>query len=174
MSRVESLVFFYSYEPERSTRAILYFYSSTSLVEVLLAALEVVLARRLLPLECLLLDLLAILILGVIDFVVIDIRGIVVYRSFLLMSRSYNSVVKLKYLLTELIVLLVRIFDLGDSVSDRLLNLPDFPLSILVLATSLGELFSKVVGLFLEERNIRPLLVVRVAIRSLPSIVVLG
>jgi len=90
------------------------------------------------------------------------------------MSRSYNSVVKLKYLLTELIVLLVRIFDLGDSVSDRLLNLPDFPLSILVLATSLGELFSKVVGLFLEERNIRPLLVVGVAIRSLPSIVVLG
>ena len=45
MSRVESLVFFYSYELERSTRAILYFYSSTSLVEVLLAALEVVLAR---------------------------------------------------------------------------------------------------------------------------------
>jgi hypothetical protein len=44
-----------------------------SLAEVLAVALEVVLTRRLLPLERLLLDLLAILMLGVIDLVVIDI-----------------------------------------------------------------------------------------------------
>jgi hypothetical protein len=44
-----------------------------SLAEVLAVALEVVLARRLLPLERLLLDLLVILILGVIDLIVIDV-----------------------------------------------------------------------------------------------------
>jgi hypothetical protein len=90
------------------------------------------------------------------------------------MSRSYNSIVELKHLLTELIVLLVCVFNLADSISDRPPNLPDFPLSILILAISLGELFSKVVGLFLEERNVRPLPIVGVAIRSPPSIVVLG
>jgi hypothetical protein len=73
MSRVESLIFFRSYEPKRSTRAVFYFYSSISLAEVLAVALEVVLTRRLLPLERPLLDLLAILVFGVIDFVVIDI-----------------------------------------------------------------------------------------------------
>jgi len=73
MSRIESLVFFRSYEPKCSTRAVFYFRSSTSLTKVLTVALEVVLARRLLPLERPLLDLLAILILGVIDLVVIDI-----------------------------------------------------------------------------------------------------
>jgi hypothetical protein len=44
-----------------------------SLAEVRAVALEVVLAGQLLPLERLLLDLLAVLVLGVIDFVVIDI-----------------------------------------------------------------------------------------------------
>jgi hypothetical protein len=44
-----------------------------SLTEVLAVALEVVLARRLLPLERPLLDLLAILVFRVIDFIVIDV-----------------------------------------------------------------------------------------------------
>ena len=44
-----------------------------SLAEVRAVALEVVLAGQLLPLERLLLNLLAILILGVIDLVVIDV-----------------------------------------------------------------------------------------------------
>ena len=70
---MESLVFFRPYEPERSTRAALYFYSSMSLAEVLAVALEVVLTGRLLPLERPLLDLLAILILGVVDFIVVDV-----------------------------------------------------------------------------------------------------
>jgi hypothetical protein len=69
-------------------------------------------------------------------------------------SCSYNSIVKLEYLLIELIVLLVYVFDLADSVSDCPLNLLDFLLGILVLAIGLGELLPKVVGLFLEERNI--------------------
>jgi hypothetical protein len=50
-----------------------YFRSSTSLTKVLAVTLEVVLTRQLLPLERPLLDLLAILILRVIDLVVIDI-----------------------------------------------------------------------------------------------------
>ena len=73
MSRVESLVFFYSYEPECSARDTFGFLSSTSLAKVLAIALEVVLAGQLLPLERPLLDLLAILMLGVIDLIVIDI-----------------------------------------------------------------------------------------------------
>jgi hypothetical protein len=44
-----------------------------SLAEVLAVALEVVLTRRLLPLKRPILDLLAVLILGVVDFVVIDV-----------------------------------------------------------------------------------------------------
>jgi hypothetical protein len=44
-----------------------------SLAEVLAVALEVVLTGRLLPLERPLLDLLAILILGVVDFIVVDV-----------------------------------------------------------------------------------------------------
>jgi hypothetical protein len=113
-------------------------------------------------------------VLGVIDFVVIDGRDIVIYRSFLLVSYLYNSVVKLEYLLIELIVLLVCVFNLADSISDRPSNLLDFLLGILILATGFCKLLSKVVNLLLEERNIRPLPVVRVAIYPLPSIVVLG
>jgi hypothetical protein len=44
-----------------------------SLAKVLAVTLEVVLTRQLLPLERPLLNLLAILILGVIDFIVIDV-----------------------------------------------------------------------------------------------------
>jgi hypothetical protein len=44
-----------------------------SLAEILAVTLEVVPARRLLPLERPLLDLLAVLVLGVIDFVVMDV-----------------------------------------------------------------------------------------------------
>jgi hypothetical protein len=89
-------------------------------------------------------------------------------------SCSYNGIVELEYLLVELIVLLIYVLDLVDSISDRPSNLLDFPLGILIFATSLGELLPKVVSLFLEEYNIRPLLIVGVAIYSLPSIVVLG
>ena len=131
-----------------------YLYGSISLAKVLAATLEVVLAGQLLSLERPLLDLLAVLMLGVIDLIVIDGRGIVVRRAFLLVSCSYNSIVKLKYLLIELIVLLVRVFNLADSVSDRPLNLLDFLLGILVLAIGLSELLPKVVSLFLEERNV--------------------
>jgi hypothetical protein len=72
-SRVESFAFFRSRESEGSARAVLGFLGSTSLTEVRAVALEVVLAGRLLPLERLLLDLLAVLVLGVIDLVVIDV-----------------------------------------------------------------------------------------------------
>ena len=72
-SRVESFAFFRSRESEGSARAVLGFLGSTSLAEVRAVALEVVLARQLLPLECPLLDLLAVLVLGVIDLVVIDV-----------------------------------------------------------------------------------------------------
>jgi len=70
---VESLVFFCSYEPECSARDTFGFLNGMSLAEVLAIALEVVLARQLLPLERPLLDLLAILMLGVIDLIVIDV-----------------------------------------------------------------------------------------------------
>ena len=102
----------------------------------------------------LLLDLLAILVLGVIDLIVIDIRGIVVRRSFLLVPCSRNSIVELEYLLAKLIVLLVRVFNLADSISDRPSNLLNFPLGIFVLAISLGKFLPEVVSLFLEERNV--------------------
>jgi hypothetical protein len=72
-SRVEPLAFFRSYEPECSARAAFGLLGSTSLAEVRAVAPEVVLARRLLPLERPLLDLLAVLVLGVIDFIVIDV-----------------------------------------------------------------------------------------------------
>ena len=101
-----------------------------------------------------LLDLLAILVLGVIDLIVMDIRGTVVRRSLLLVPCSRNSIVKLEYLLVKLVVLLVRVFNLADSVSDRPSDLLDFLLGIFVLATGLGEFLPKVVGLFLEERNV--------------------
>jgi hypothetical protein len=113
-------------------------------------------------------------VLGVADFVVMDVRGAVVRRSLLLVSCSHNGIVELEHLLAELIVLLICVLDLADSVSDRLSNLLDFLLGVLVLAAGFGEFLSKVVSLFLEERDIRPLLVVGVAVRPLPSIVVLG
>jgi hypothetical protein len=125
-----------------------------SLAEVLSVALEVILTRQLLPLERLLLDLLAILILGVIDFIVIDVRGIVIYRSFLLVSCSHNSVVKLEYLLIEFIVLLVCVFNLADSVSDCVPDSFGFLLGIFILAIDLYKFLPKVVDLFLEERSI--------------------
>jgi hypothetical protein len=90
------------------------------------------------------------------------------------MPYSYKGVVKLKYLLTELIVLLVHVLNLADSISDRPSDLFDFPLGILILAIGLYKLLPKIVDLFLKERSIRPLLVVGVAICSLLSIVVLG
>ena len=90
------------------------------------------------------------------------------------MSCLYKGVVKLEYLLTELVVLLVYVLNLADSVSDRLLDLFDFLLGILILATGLYELLPKVVDLFLEERSVRPLLIIGVTICSLSSIVVLG
>jgi hypothetical protein len=70
------------------------------------------------------------------------------------MSCLYKGVVKLEYLLTELVVLLVYVLNLADSVSDRLLDLFDFLLGILILATGLYELLPKVVDLFLEEYSI--------------------
>jgi hypothetical protein len=90
------------------------------------------------------------------------------------MSYLRKGVVKLEYLLTELIVLLVRILNLADSVSDRPSDLFNFLLGILVLAIGLYELLPKVVNLFLKERSIRPLLIIGVTICSLSSIVVLG
>jgi hypothetical protein len=54
----------------------------------------------------------------------------------------------------EFIVLLVRILDLADSVSDRPSDLFNFPLGVLILATGLCELLSKVVDLFLEEYSV--------------------
>ena len=90
------------------------------------------------------------------------------------MPCSRNSVVKLEYLLVKLVVLLVRVFNLADSVSDRPSDLLDFLLGIFVLATGLGEFLPKVVELFLEERSIWPFLIVGVAIRPLLSIAVLG
>jgi hypothetical protein len=125
-----------------------------SLTEVLAVALEVVLAGQLLPLERPLLDFLAVLVFWIIDFIVIDVRGIVVRRSLLLMSRLYKGVVKLEYLLAELIVLLVRVLNLADSILDRPSNFLNFLLDVFILATSLGELLPKVVGLLLEERNV--------------------
>jgi hypothetical protein len=74
----------------------------------------------------------------------------------------------------ELIVLLVYVLDLADSILDRPPDLFDFLLGIFILAIGLYKLLPKVVGLLLEERNIRPLLIVGVAIYSLLSIVVLG
>jgi len=90
------------------------------------------------------------------------------------MSYSRKGVVELEYLLMELVILLVRVLDLADSVSDRPSDLFDFPLGILVLAIGLYELLPKVVDLFLEERSVRPLLIIGVTICSLSSIVVLG
>jgi len=60
----------------------------------------------------------------------------------------------LEHLLTELVILLVRVLDLADSVSDRPSDLFDFLLGVLVLATGLYELLPKVVDLFLKERSI--------------------
>jgi hypothetical protein len=90
------------------------------------------------------------------------------------MSCSCEGVVKLEYLLTELVVLLVRMLDLADDILDRPPDFLDFPPGVLILAIGLCELPSKVVGLLLEEHSTRPLLIVRVAVRSLLSIVVLG
>ena len=70
------------------------------------------------------------------------------------MSCSYKGVVKLEYLLMELIVLLVCILDLADSVSDRPSDIFNFLLGIFILATGLYELLPKVVDLFLEEYSI--------------------
>jgi hypothetical protein len=72
-SRVESFVFFRSRESEGSARAVLGFLGSTSLAKVRAVTLEVIPARRLLPLERPLLDLLAVLMLGVTDLIVIDV-----------------------------------------------------------------------------------------------------
>jgi hypothetical protein len=89
-------------------------------------------------------------------------------------SCSSKGIVKLEHLLTELVILLVRVLNLADSVSDCPSDLFDFLLGVLVLATGLRELLPEVVDLFLKERSIWPLLVIRVVVRSLPSIVVLG
>jgi len=70
---VESFILFCSYEPEGSARAVFGFLGSISLTKVLAVTLEVVLTRRLLPLKRPLLNLLAILVLRVIDFIVIDV-----------------------------------------------------------------------------------------------------
>jgi hypothetical protein len=90
------------------------------------------------------------------------------------MSYLRKGIVKLEYLLTELVVLLVRVLNLADSVSDRPSDLFNFPLGILVLAIGLYKLLPEVVDLFLKEYSIRPLLIIRVTIRSLSSIVILG
>ena len=70
---MEPLAFFRSREPECSARAAFGLLSSTSLTKVRVVAPEVVPAGQLPPLERPLLDLLAVLILRVIDFVVIDV-----------------------------------------------------------------------------------------------------
>jgi len=93
-------------------------------------------------------------VLGVIDFIIIDIWDIVVYRSLLLISYLYKGVVKLKYLFIEFVVLLVYVFNLADSVLDRPPDLSSFLLGILILATGLYKLLPEVVNLFLEERSI--------------------
>jgi hypothetical protein len=74
--------------------------------------------------------------------------------SLLLVFYSRKGIVKLKHLLPELIVLLVCVFDLADSVLDRLPDFYSFPLGILILAAGFYELFPEVVDLFLEERSI--------------------
>ena len=125
-----------------------------SLAEVLAVTLEVVLTRQLLPLEHLLFDFLAILVLGVIDFVVIDVRVTIVYRSLLLVSCSYKGVIKLKYLLTEFVILLVYTLNLADSVLDCPPDFRSFLLGIFILAIGLYKLLPEVVNLFLKERSI--------------------
>ena len=90
------------------------------------------------------------------------------------MSCSSKGIVKLEHLLTELVILLVRVLNLADSISDCLSDLFNFLLGVLVLATGLYELLPEVVDLFLKERSVWPLLVIGVVICSLPSIVVLG
>jgi hypothetical protein len=65
-----------------------------------------------------------------------------------------KGVVELEYLLIELVVLLVRILNLADSVSDRPSDFFDFPLGILALTTGLYELLPEIVDLFLKERSI--------------------
>jgi hypothetical protein len=90
------------------------------------------------------------------------------------MSYSYKGIVKLEYLLIELIVLLVYVLNLADSVSDYPSDIFNFLLGIFILAIGLYKLLPKVVDLFLEERSIWPFLIVGVAIRPLLSIAVLG
>jgi hypothetical protein len=90
------------------------------------------------------------------------------------MSCLYKGIVKLEYLLTELIVILVYVLDLADSVSDCPPDFRSFLLGIFILATGLYKLLPKVVNLFLKKRSIWPFLIIGVAIYSLPSIVVLG
>ena len=70
------------------------------------------------------------------------------------MSYSSKGVVKLEYLLIELVILLVYVLDLADSVSDRPSDLFDFLLGILILAAGLYKLLPKVVDLFLKERSV--------------------
>jgi hypothetical protein len=69
-------------------------------------------------------------------------------------SYSSKGVVKLEYLLIELVILLVYVLDLADSVSDRPSDLFDFLLGILILAAGLYKLLPKVVDLFLKERSV--------------------
>jgi len=69
-------------------------------------------------------------------------------------SYLYKGVVKLEYLLIELVVLLVYVLNLADSVSDRPSDLFNFPLGILALATSLYKLLPEIVDLFLKERSV--------------------
>jgi len=54
------------------------------------------------------------------------------------------------------------------------LHLRFVTLGVLILTTGLGELLPKITSLLLEEYNAWPLLIVRVPIRPLSSIVVLG
>jgi len=70
------------------------------------------------------------------------------------MSYSYKGIVKLEYLLIELVILLVCILNLADSISDRPSDIFDFLLGIFVLATGLYELLPEVVDLFLEEHSV--------------------
>jgi len=70
------------------------------------------------------------------------------------MSYLRKGIIKLEYLLTELVILLVRVLNLADSVLDRPLDLFNFPLGVLVLAIGLYKLLPKVVDLFLKEYSI--------------------
>ena len=173
-SWVEPFILLRSYEPEYTARALFYTGISTSLAKVQSVTLEVVLARQLLPLKHLFLNLLSVLILGVIEYIVLYIQVVLVRRSLLLVSYTFKCIVKLEDFLVELINKPSYILDRPGRIPDPLVHLSGVLFYILQLAIGLGKLLLQVVNLFIEEYNAQPLPFARVPICPLPSIVVLG